>query len=84
MSDSSRPLWTAAYQAPPSMEFSRQEYWSGLPLPSPEVTEPYIYMCPFDILGCSQNKVYFEMFFLIIMLLENAVHFAFEIVYAPS
>ena len=27
--------WTAAYQAPPSMEFSRQEYWSGLPLPSP-------------------------------------------------
>ena len=27
--------WTAAYQAPPSMRFSRQEYWSGLPLPSP-------------------------------------------------
>ena len=27
--------WTAAYQAPPSMGFSRQEYWSGLPLPSP-------------------------------------------------
>ena len=27
--------WTAAYQAPPSMEFSRQEYWSGMPLPSP-------------------------------------------------
>ena len=26
--------WTAAYQAPPSMWFSRQEYWSGLPLPS--------------------------------------------------
>ena len=26
--------WTAAYQAPPSMGFSRQEYWSGLPLPS--------------------------------------------------
>ena len=26
---------TAAYQAPPSMGFSRQEYWSGLPLPSP-------------------------------------------------
>ena len=31
-----RPLvtpWTAAYQAPPSMGFSRQEYWSGLPFP---------------------------------------------------
>ena len=27
--------WTAAYQAPPSMGFSRKEYWSGLPLPSP-------------------------------------------------
>ena len=26
--------WTAAHQAPPSMGFSRQEYWSGLPLPS--------------------------------------------------
>ena len=33
-----RPLattWTAAHQAPPSMGFSRQEYWSGLPFPSP-------------------------------------------------
>ena len=28
--------WTAAYQAPPSMGFSRQEYWSWVPLPSPE------------------------------------------------
>ena len=28
--------WTAAYQAPPSMVFSRQEYWSGMPLPSPQ------------------------------------------------
>ena len=27
--------WTAAYQAPLSMEFSRQEYWSGVPLSSP-------------------------------------------------
>ena len=27
--------WTVAYQAPPSMELSRQEYWSGLPFPSP-------------------------------------------------
>ena len=27
--------WTVAYHAPPSVEFSRQEYWSGLPLPSP-------------------------------------------------
>ena len=27
--------WTAAHQTPPSMGFSRQEYWSGVPLPSP-------------------------------------------------
>ena len=27
--------WTAAYQAPPSLGFSRQEHWSGLPFPSP-------------------------------------------------
>ena len=30
--------WTAAYQAPPSMRFSRQEYWSGVPSPSPKVS----------------------------------------------
>ena len=34
MSDSVT-LWTIAHQAPLSMEFSRQEYWSGLPFPSP-------------------------------------------------
>ena len=28
--------WTVAHQAPPSMRFFRQEYWSGLPFPSPE------------------------------------------------
>ena len=27
--------WTVAHEAPLSMEFSRQEYWSGLPFPSP-------------------------------------------------
>ena len=27
--------WTIAHQAPPSVRFSRQEYWSGLPFPSP-------------------------------------------------
>ena len=47
MSDSATP-WTVAHQAPLSMEFSRQEYWSGLPcsppgdLPNPgiETTPP--------------------------------------------
>ena len=35
VSDSLRPLWTVAHEAPLSMGFSRQEYWSGLPFPSP-------------------------------------------------
>ena len=30
--------WTAAYQAPPPVGFSRQKYWSGSPLPSPHQT----------------------------------------------
>ena len=30
--------WTAAFQAPPSVGFSRQEYWSGLLLPSPDLS----------------------------------------------
>ena len=34
MSYSATP-WTVAYQAPQSMEFSRQEHWNGLPFPSP-------------------------------------------------
>ena len=35
--------WTAAYQAPPSLEFSRQKHWSGLPLPSPgDLSDPGI------------------------------------------
>ena len=35
--------WTVAHQAPPSMGFSRQEYWSGLPFPSPgDLPEPGI------------------------------------------
>ena len=42
--------WTAAYQPPLSLGFSRQEYWSGVPLPSPDVTyrpsqEPLYWPC---------------------------------------
>ena len=32
--------WTAAHQVPLSMRFSRQEYWSGVPLPSPSWPQP--------------------------------------------
>ena len=42
VSDFATP-WTVAYQAPPSMAFSRQEYWSGLPFPSPgDIPDPGI------------------------------------------
>ena len=34
--------WTAAYQVPPSMGFSRQEYWSGVPLPSPSLLMAWV------------------------------------------
>ena len=46
--------WTAAYQAPPSMEFSRQEYRSGVPLPSLE-----------EISSLSQSVVFLYFFALI-------------------
>ena len=38
--------WTAAHQAPPSMGFSRQEYWSGVPLPSPQVATDLLNSMP--------------------------------------
>ena len=42
--------WTAAYQPPPSMGFSREEYWSGVPSPSPGTTLRYsqvtVYLIP--------------------------------------
>ena len=41
-------LWAAAYQAPPSMRFSRQEYWSGVPLLSPQTCV----IIPFYSCGC--------------------------------
>ena len=38
--------WTVAYQAPPSMGFSRQGYWSALPFPSPgDLPNPGIEPC---------------------------------------
>jgi len=61
--------WTAAYQAPPSMGFYRQEYWSGVPLPSPKnmpTLHEYItlhfrgiiakFNSPFDIMLLTQEK----------------------------
>ena len=57
---------TAAYQAPPSMGFSRQEYWSGLPLPSPVAVakSSQIFWEPTDCMQPSKllsDKVLFQM-----------------------
>ena len=46
--------WTAAYQAPPSVGFSRREYWSGVPLPSP----PCCYRQYYFILFMSNIPLY--------------------------
>ena len=45
--------WTAAYQASPSMGFSRQEYWSGVPLPSPFPEHiSTLILFPLNFFGC--------------------------------
>ena len=56
--------WNAAHQAPPSMGFSRQEYWSGWPLPSPKshLNDPYnhngvVTHLELDILECEVKWV---------------------------
>ena len=47
--------WTAAHQAPPSLGFSRQEHWSGLPFPSPTHESEVAQSCPTlsDPMDCS-------------------------------
>ena len=44
---------TVAYQAPPSMEFSRQEYWSVLPFPSPKVKVAQLCLTLCDPMDCA-------------------------------
>ena len=47
--------WTAAYQVPPSMGFSRQEYWSGLPLPSPKECSNY---CTISLISHASKVIF--------------------------
>ena len=53
--------WTAAYQAPPSMGFSRQEYWSGVPLPSP-ISVATFSICAHPGLICNLDSFSFILF----------------------
>ena len=66
--------WTAAYQAPPSMGFSRQEYWSGVPLPSPiwsirpskvRGSEMYVETVGFSFLSLSTQCVWVTQIFIL-------------------
>ena len=53
--------WTAAYQAPPSMGFSRQEYWSGVTSPSPIISakcDPLFVIPPGPSLGHSLHLLF--------------------------
>ena len=77
--------WTAAHQAPPSMEFSRQEYWSWVPLPSdiaPQITyAPCFFSHSFPTLGwickCFRHCI-FNLFW---SLLQHLVCHSFHSVY---
>ena len=63
--------WTAAHQAPPSMRFSRQEYWNGVPLRS-----PYMYL--FSPKFLSHPGIYRFFFFLIYSLKGFQIHLFHE------
>ena len=47
--------WTAAHRAPPSMGFSRQEYWSGVPLPSPDEISCFFPFYCFSLFLCTDH-----------------------------
>ena len=50
--------WTAAYQAPPPMGFSRQEYWSGVPLPPEPPSSLLLYSQPCGLFGTKHQAWY--------------------------
>ena len=52
--------WTAVHQAPPSMGFSRQEYWSGVPLPSPSPILVSHFQCV-GVLACIFHCIHFSL-----------------------
>ena len=72
--------WTAAYQALPSMGFSRQEYWSGVPLPSPVYTLSFIALqskiVNFDLSTKCDTVLPFTHFGFVVQLLSRVRLFA--------
>ena len=62
--------WTEAYQAPPSMGFSRQEYWSGLPLPYPSLDTTdvqFLFMPLSALMPAPERTTIFFFIFLMVM-----------------
>ena len=75
--------WTAAYQAPLSIGFSRQEYWSGVPLPSPRVERDIDkvlrhYYNPSHLFS-QMIPLYFLQVFKYVMWFQIVVHFLFHL-----
>jgi len=62
--------WTAGHQAPPSMGFSRQEYWSGVPSPSPHYT---LTILKIHITSTKEGFVLFSYSLKIIIHLKNKI-----------
>ena len=60
MSESFVTLWTIDLQVPPSMGFSRQRYWSGVPLPSPTI-EYYSAITKNEIMPFAATQIQLEM-----------------------
>ena len=66
-----RPLatpWTAAHQAPPPMGFSRQEYWSGVPLPSPTTCKTKVFIVIPQLWRCLHLDIYLSAFAFVLIL----------------
>ena len=69
--------WTVAYQAPQSMEFSRQEYWSELPFPSPRdlpnpgIEPGYPTLWPDALPSEPPRKLYVSMEYLFVRMIEQ-------------
>ena len=71
--------WTAAYQAPPSMGFSRQEYWSGVPSPSPEWgvrcnNVLFLEMCADYTMGVQFAKIHYAVSIILVHFSERVLH----------
>ena len=60
--------WTTAYQAPPSMGFSRQEYWSGVPLPSPRKIYTHMKISVYKMWNLSKAEGLYQSQYLVVLL----------------